>query len=404
MKKAFFLCASSLFLSSCASLRLPVSALRPGGENELRAAIAAGGDVNAVYQGGISPLMEASYRNLPDIVSILLDAGAHIEARDKDGFTALIYAAAGASFMPAEMLIQKGANREAKEYLTAKTALFFAAENNSPRLVKLLFGGEEAVFDGGVTALMHASALGASDAVSELIKNGADLRRRDDSGRDALFHAVRNDMLKTSELLIRSGASVKAEYDSGLLHLAAARNNIDMVRLIVDAGADMSVKDKHDFSPFGEAVRAGSFEAASFFLAGGASANERQDDLTPMMIAAKNNDLKMAVLLAENMADVNSVSSDGTTAIFHAAMRNYTAMAEFLIGMLADVNAADSKGWTPLMTAVAENSLDTARLLIKNGADVNARNGEALNALEIAKHKRNDKMVSALKAAGAREY
>ena len=391
MKKAFFLCASSLFLSSCASLRLPVSALRPGGENELRAAIAAGGDVNAVYQGGISPLMEASYRNLPEIVSILLDAGAHIEARDKDGFTALIYAAAGASFMPAEMLIQKGANREAKEYLTAKTALFFAAENNSPRLVKLLFGGEEAVFDGGVTALMHASALGASDAVSELIKNGADLRRRDDSGRDALFHAVRNDMLKTSELLIRSGASVKAEYDSGLLHLAAARNNIDMVRLIVDAGADMSVKDKHDFSPFGEAVRAGSFEAASFFLAGGASANERQDDLTPMM-------------MAENMADVNSVSSDGTTAIFHAAMRNYTAMAEFLIGMLADVNAADSKGWTPLMTAVAENSLDTARLLIKNGADVNARNGEALNALEIAKHKRNDKMVSALKAAGAREY
>ncbi|MBA3052338.1 MAG: ankyrin repeat domain-containing protein [Candidatus Omnitrophota bacterium] len=403
MKKVFFLGAVAL-LSSCASLRVPLSALRPGGGEELSAVIAAGGDVNAVYPGGISPLMEASYRNLPDIALLLIDAGAHIEARDKDGFTALMYAAAGGAVSPAELLVQKGARTQAKEYLTGKTALFFAVENNSPRMVKILFSSEEAVFDGGVTALMHASARGVTEACAELIKSGADIKKKDDLGRDALFHAVKNNMIKTADILIRSGASVKAEYDSGLLHLAAAKNNIDMIKLLLGAGADMSVRDRHAFSPFGEAVRSGSFEAASFFLGSGALANERQGDLTPLMIAAKNNDLKMASLLTENMADVGAASSDGTTALFYAAMRNYHVIAEFLIGMLADVNAADAKGWTPLMAAVAENSLETARLLIKNGADINARNAEALNALEIAKYKRNDKMISALKASGAREY
>lgn len=403
MKKVFFLFAVAL-LSSCASLRVPLSALRPGGGEELSAVISSGGDVNAVYPGGISPLMEASYRNLPEIARLLIDAGAHIEARDKDGFTSLMYAAAGGAVSTAELLVQKGAHTEAKEYLTGKTALFFAVENNSPRMVKHLFAGDEAVFDGGVTALMHASARGVTEACSELIKSGADIKKKDDLGRDALFHAVKNDMIKTADILIRSGASVKAEYDSGLLHLAAAKNNIDMIKLLLGAGADMSAKDRHAFSPFGEAVRAGSFETASFLLGSGALANERQGDLTPLMIAAKNNDLKMASLLTENMADVDAASSDGTTALFYAAMRNYHVIAEFLIGMLADVNAADEKGWTPLMAAVAENSLETARLLIKNGADINARNAEALNALEIAKYKRNDKMISALKASGAREY
>ncbi|MDO9514197.1 MAG: ankyrin repeat domain-containing protein [Elusimicrobiota bacterium] len=403
MNKVFFLGVVALF-SSCASLRVPLSALRPGGGEELSAVIASGGDVNAVYPGGISPLMEASHRNLPEIARLLIDAGAHIEARDKDGFTSLMYAAAGGAVSTAELLVQKGAHTEAKEYLTGKTALFFAVENNSPRTVKHLFSGEEAVFDGGVTALMHASARGVTEACAELIKSGADIKKKDDLGRDAIFHAVKNNMIKTADILIRSGASVKAEYDSGLLHLAAAKNNIDMIKLLLGAGADMSVKDRHAFSPFGEAVRAGSFEAASFFLGSGALANERQGDLTLLMIAAKNNDLKMASLLTENMADVDAASSDGTTAIFYAAMRNYHVIAEFLIGMLADVNAADAKGWTPLMAAVAENSLETARLLIKNGADINARNAEALNALEIAKYKRNDKMISALKASGAREY
>ncbi len=402
----FFLCAVFVF-SSCASLRIPLSAIRSSGGEELAAAIASGRDVNARYPGGISPLMEASYRNLSEIAAVLIASGANTEARDKDGFTALMYAAAGNSVSCAELLINKGADTEAREYLTGKTALFFAAENNSAIMVKLLFSsyaGKEAVFDGGVTALMYSSALGASAACGELIRHGADIKKRDDLGRDALFHAVKNNVLETAKLLIKSGADVNAEYDRRLLHIAAAENNIDMIKLLAVSGADTALKDKRDFSPFGEAVRAGSLEAASFFLDSGSGANEKQDDLTPLMIAAKNNDLKMTTLLAENMADVNIASSDGTTALFYAAGRVSPAIAEFLISVGADVNSADSKGWTPLMLAVSENNLETAGLLIKSGADVNAKNAELLNALEIAKYKRNDKMISMLKFSGAREY
>jgi ankyrin repeat protein len=142
---------------------------------------------------GMPPLVEASRRSHTAIALTLIDFGAEVNAKDRYGVTALMYAAISGSPEIMERLIKEGADVNAKD-IDGRTALVeaLASENSCPPgLIRSLLerGADPNVtFYGGLTPIMLA-ATGSSEVVEMLIEAGADVNRHDERGTTALQRA-----------------------------------------------------------------------------------------------------------------------------------------------------------------------------------------------------------------------
>ncbi|MBP3835871.1 MAG: ankyrin repeat domain-containing protein, partial [Pyramidobacter sp.] len=190
---------------------------RTGSADKVKAAIAAGADVNAKNNEGFTPLvMAVSDNGAPEVVKALIDAGANVNANDNEGDTPLT-AAAACSKQPqvVEILIAAGANVNAKN-LSGETPLWYAAFTNpEPEIVKTL------------------------------VAAGANVNEKDEKSRTPLTVAVLKypnpEVVKT---LIAAGADVNAKDHKGITPLMVAvlvRSDAAVPNMLLDAGADISV-------------------------------------------------------------------------------------------------------------------------------------------------------------------
>jgi Zn-dependent protease with chaperone function len=148
-----------------------VSAVVAGDEQEVRQLIEQGEDVNEIDDQGMTPLHWAAQDGNDTIATLLLQAGADIDAQDEyTGMTPLMTAAqAGQSDMIA-LLASKGAKVNAQD-LDGMTALMYAAMNGHTEAVKTLLdlGAHPKKADhSGMTALMYAIQSGYRDIVALL--------------------------------------------------------------------------------------------------------------------------------------------------------------------------------------------------------------------------------------------
>ena len=128
--------------------------------------------------------------------------------------------------------------------------------------------------------------------------------------------------------------------------------------------------------------------------------------------AINANALDCVKLMVSHGANVNLPGDEGVTPLMTSAGVTYRGTIEItklLIKKGAKVNARASKGSTALMYAsssVAAHYEDeyvrVVELLIKNGAKVNAKNNMGMTPLSIARGGKWNKIVAALKKAGAR--
>ena len=136
---AVLLAAGAVAAAKSANKRLWDATLS-GTAADVRKAIKAGANVNARDCGGITPLMQAAWKNTDtDVLKVLLEAGADVNARTKDGWTALMWAARGnANPDVLKVLIEAGADINAKNN-NGDTALMCASrENTNIDVLKML--------------------------------------------------------------------------------------------------------------------------------------------------------------------------------------------------------------------------------------------------------------------------
>lgn len=179
-----------------------------GDSEEVKRLLNQGADVNAKDKDGRTALMAAAYKARVESLKLLIDGGADVNAKDVKGRTALITASWEGHLEAMELLVYKGAEINTKDN-DGNTSLMMASRNGSYKVVKSLLdkGADvDAKDKADDTALMKASRFGHCDVVKALLDRGADVTTQNNYGSTALSLASRDNYRNVVNLLKAHGA------------------------------------------------------------------------------------------------------------------------------------------------------------------------------------------------------
>lgn len=227
-----------------------IQAVKTGDLSTTRLLLASGADVDAidVVGGGRTALHWAVKENRKELIPMLLDAKATIDANDRVGKTPLSLACEGKDLEIVRMLIERGANVNSRDQIGGSPVLW-AAGLGTPEMVTLLVskGADVNVIDvNGLSPLLWAAGIGGSETVAVLIKAGAKIDVADRiTGDTALMRAARSGRPESLKALLEAKAQIEARNQVGMtpFMLAAASGSVDKIKLLKEAGADVSAKD-----------------------------------------------------------------------------------------------------------------------------------------------------------------
>ena len=281
-------------------------------------------------------------------------------------------------------------------------ALFAAIHRGANGEVeRLLAGGASAnaVDADGVPALMAAALFADADMMELLLKRGADPNRTDESGATALMWSV-PDVSKVQRLLAR-GANVNAKSQTertALLVAASYPGTVNLLRVLLERGADLRAQDRAGATALSLAVRSSDIDVVRFLVDRGLDPNA----LTPVarrVGLARNDRATTDFLMA------NGSGSNADTLVTTATWHPVDLVTKWIEGG-ASVNASNPAqyGRTPLLTAVTSEaaSADTLKLLLDRGADPNVPTTEGETPLDWAIYKGDRAKIQVLEQRGAR--
>jgi len=205
--------------------------LKAAGEADLvrlEALLQQGAPVNFRDRQGRTALMHAadSYSQADRIVSLLLAKGAGVAMQDDNGNSALMLAAEHNHHEIVELLLKSGAEVNTRNK-NGRTALFNAAESGDNNAVVMLLGkGAEVETrdDTGKTPLIvAANGFGGRWILPALLAKGAEINAADHDGRTALMNAAVDAQDESVQLLLARGADVNARTKNGLTAVKLVR-------------------------------------------------------------------------------------------------------------------------------------------------------------------------------------
>jgi ankyrin repeat protein len=251
----------------------------------------------------------------------------------------------------------------------------------------------------GTPALMAATLFGNAQMVEVLLQHGADPNRSGPSGTTALMWAV-PDAAKV-RILLRHGAKVNARTESertALLVASGYPGTLDVLRLLLEQGADLRAQDRGGTTALALAVRSGDIQVVRFLVDRGLDPNALSD--AARRAAFARHDLPTAEYL------ITKLSTPTPDVLITAAVWQPLPLLRRWIESGAEVNASNPAQYarTPLLTAVTSEAegADTLKLLLEHGADPNAPMTEGDSPLDWAVYKGDRAKIEVLLQHGAK--
>jgi ankyrin repeat protein/L-ascorbate metabolism protein UlaG (beta-lactamase superfamily) len=227
---------------------------------------------------------------------------------------------------------------------------------------------------------IHLAAAGGDLAkVKSLLTDDPSLITSEDQNgtRDLPLHsAATTGQLEVLRFLVESGAEVDAgDSDrSTALHVAAVRGHPACVEYLIGQGADLAFQDSNGAWSMSFAVSGGNVEVIGMLIEAGAPLDlTPANDMTLLHYAALRGLPDVFDQLVAAGADVNRVDSWERSALWFAAGNGNSAMVNTLIKAGADTDRASVYGETPLMGAASSGHAEIVDLLVASGASTDGR-------------------------------
>ena len=353
-----------------------------GSLQQVKDAIKNGANVKAKGFNGRTPLMAAVESNSnPEVVTVLIKAGADVSATKPMTHS-------GKSKVITEMGDAVGVDEDVNVKRAAKGRFIEPIE---PRT----YSGNTKVITSGThdADFIELCKRGSLQQIKDAIKNGADVDAIINGWTPLIAAVSYNRNPEVVRVLIEADADVNVKGIYGWTPLAAAQQNknlsIEVISALIKAGANVNAKDKDGWTPL---IRAIIYDSNPIiikaFIEAGADVNAKDnDEETPLMQAAKlNRNLEVVAALIKAGADINAKTRYGeVTLLMRAAGNNSNPeVIAALIKAGADVNAKDNNGRTPLIWAAGNSNPEVMTVLIRAGADKNAKTNYGETAFTAA--------------------
>jgi ankyrin repeat protein len=384
-----------------------MAALDGGYEAVVDLLIQAKADLDVVDEAGDSALMQSLKAQRIDQVQRLLEGGADPDLGNSIGLTPLFEAIRQDNRPALDLLLGHGADTSTSfspSRLTSKdrkeneytASLFAELGDGSPLRAAVRRGNADVIatlLDGGATPtsneMIEAVARGQAATVVRMLAAGAS---PDGTASVPLLglamHRSHNEIVR---VLLAAGAKpggvVTATYNPPLMY-AAARNDTEMLSLLLASGAPVDELSHGGFTSLYEAAAKGHLDTVNLLLAAGADINSRngRSSWTPLMIAADKGKREVVLRLIAGGADVNA-TTDGAqyTALYYAVGKNYSSLPAMLLAAGADPNMrVGSNRWTAAHNAANQGYYVALEKLLEYGADPNARTAQGSTPMDFA--------------------
>ena len=403
-------------------------------------------DVNAPQVDGATALHWAVKWDDAAMVDQLIKAGAKVNAANRFGATPMYLACVNGSAAIIDKLIAAGADPNAPLLSSKETPLMVASRTGKPEAVKLLLdrGAKTDAVEAlrGTTALMWAAEQGHADVIKLLASRGADLAAKssvvvpktgrgngdgDDEnvalgipigGMTALVFAAREGQLEAVKALIDAGANVNqpAADKTTPVEVAVLNGNYEISVYLMDHGANVNLANDKGWTPLYQAVKNRNLETGAVPLLKTGTLTSELELIKIVLDHGADPNIRMkANSQGRNGQGGTWLNEAGATPFLRAALNGDVTVMKMLLPYGADPNLATNDGTTPLMALAGvgfaegfishhsqEETMQAMHLILNLGADATATNKRGLSAMHGAAHRGDDQVVQVLADLGAR--
>ncbi|XP_028263401.1 protein TANC2 isoform X5 [Parambassis ranga] len=340
-----------------------------------------------------------SHLGYMDMVALLLEFGASVDAQSESGLTPLGYAAAGGHMAIVTALCRKRAKVDHLDK-NGQCALVHAALRGHMEVVKFLIQcdwslgtqqqqspqtQQQAAFTKSHAvqqALIAAASMGYTEIVSYLL----DLPEKDEE-------EVERAQINNFDTL----------WGETALTAASGRGKLEVCRLLLEQGAAVAQPNRRGIVPLFSAVRQGHWQIVDLLLTHGADVNlADKQGRSPLMMAASEGHLGTVEFLLTQGASLSLMDKEGLTALSWACLKGHLPVVRYLVESGAATDHADKNGRTPLDLAAFYGDSEVVQFLVDHGAMIEHVDYSGMRPLDRAVGCRNTSVVVALLKKGAK--
>jgi len=294
-----------------------------------------------------TPLHAAAYMGDPEIVRLLIEYGARINVKDSQWMYPLHRACASINLPKAKdivsILLDNEADVNARDK-SQRTCLHIAAKHNSVDSIQLILN-------------QNINSIDVSDR----------------SGRTALHYACQEGHLEMVQLLIQNGAKVNMsdKKERRPIHVTAIQGNIEVLEILVSAGADINARDKDKMTALHFGCAAGHLDMVTTLLDRDAKSNLTNNfGNTCLHLAALNGHTNILTELCGEGLEVNDTNNSGQTSLHLSTRHNLDEHMESCLAILlvegANLGLVDCTGRTALHLVARHGGYSSMSNLVKH--------------------------------------
>ena len=338
----------------------------------------------------------AALRGQVSSLCLLLDVdGVDVNGKDKRQQCAMHIAATNGDLEIINVLLNDKRTDPNIGNRLGDTPLLLALQNRQMQVVDALMNNSSvkvaAMNTLGVKPIHIAAEKNYIDIMEKLIARKVDVNTRTKKGKKAAIHsACEHGYIEILNMLLNcEKIDINIQNQEGWtpLHYAAEYDQREVVKILLDKGADYNIRNIGNETPLHFALQTKTGELANVFLAlKDIDVNEKTvQDWTALHFAANKGFFDICAKLISMGVDINAQTKKGKTPLHFAAQTGRETIMRLLIDNGADPTAKDIEDRTPLHYAAENGHAECCAFLLKlKNVDVNAKAFENYTPLHFA--------------------